>query len=181
VRSLVFAALIGLAASGCATLPTGPNVMVLPGGGKTLAQFEADDATCRQWASRRIGVTPNEAAAKTTAGGAVIGTVLGSAGGAAVGAASGSPGMGAAVGSGVGLLGGSAIGAGFGEREQGSVQNRYDVAYVQCMYASGDQIPVPRGSVPAGGRGEAPREDEPPAIPPPPAGKPPVPPPGAVR
>ena len=150
--------------------------MVLPGGGKTLVQFESDDATCRAWASRRIGVEPKEVEAKSAASGAAIGTVVGSAGGAAVGAASGNPGIGAAVGSGVGLLGGSAVGAGIGERERWTAQDRYDVAYVQCMYASGNQIPVPRGSMPVGGRLEGGEWQR--AIPPPPAGKPPPPPPG---
>jgi hypothetical protein len=49
-----------VAVSGCATLPSGPSVMVLPGPGKTLEQFQADDTFCRQWAWQQ--------AAKTVAG-----------------------------------------------------------------------------------------------------------------
>ena len=174
MRVYALALLIVSPLIGCAVVPTGPDVMVLPGGGKTLARFETDDAACRQWALRQIGVTPNEASAKTTASGAVAGTMLGAAAGAAIGAAAADPPMGAAVGSGVGLLGGTAIGAGLSDREGWSVQDRYDVAYLQCMYVSGNQIPVLQGSVSNAG----PVEEKEHTIPPPPAGKPPPPPPG---
>jgi hypothetical protein len=39
----------------CATAPTGPTVMVLPGSGISFEQFQADDAACRQWAARQAG------------------------------------------------------------------------------------------------------------------------------
>ena len=42
--------------SGCATAPTGPSVMVLPPAGKQLEQFQSEDAMCRQWASKQIGL-----------------------------------------------------------------------------------------------------------------------------
>ncbi|MGZ8250536.1 hypothetical protein [Methylomagnum sp.] len=35
---------------GCATIPKGPSVLVLPGTGKAFAQFQADDSACRQFA-----------------------------------------------------------------------------------------------------------------------------------
>ena len=34
--------------AGCASAPTGPSVMVLPGTNKSMEQFQADDARCRQ-------------------------------------------------------------------------------------------------------------------------------------
>ena len=46
----IFACLTLLAALGCVYVPTGPSVMVLPGGGKSFEQFQGDDAVCRQWA-----------------------------------------------------------------------------------------------------------------------------------
>jgi hypothetical protein len=55
---------------GCASIPSDPSVMVLPGTGKTFEQFQTDDAVCRH-----------------------------------------------------------------------SVQGRYDIAYRQCMYAKGNQVP----------------------------------------
>ncbi len=42
---------------GCASVPTGPSVMVLPPEGKSFAQFQAEDATCRQWAGQQVGPT----------------------------------------------------------------------------------------------------------------------------
>ena len=69
---------------GCVTIPVGPTVMVLPGPGKTVEQFQADDAVCRPWASQQAGTTPEGAA---------------------------------------------------------TVQWRYDIAYQQCMYVKGNQIP----------------------------------------
>jgi hypothetical protein len=171
---------------GCAAVPTGPNVMVLPGNGKNLDQFQADDARCRQWAVRQTGVAPARASAESTAEGAAVGTVLGAAGGAAVGAAGGNPATGAAVGSGLGLLGGTAVGASNGQDARWSLQNRYDVAYMQCMYVSGNQIPIPRGSVPTqmpAGQAVAPSSVAklPAGVPPPPAGAPPPPPDGPSR
>lgn len=78
-----------LAASGCAApLPTGPQVLVLPGKGKSLAAFQADDAVCRQFAVNTIG--GNEARAPLA---------------------------------------------------DDTLQTRYDVAYVQCMAAKGDELP----------------------------------------
>src|SRR5688572_30738419 len=109
-KSLLFIT-AGLFLSGCATVPSGPNVMVLPGSGKEFAEFQYDDEHCRDWAEYQLGTSPGRAANDATVAGAAVGTVLGAAGGAAIGAAAGDPAMGAAVGSGVGLLGGTAVGA----------------------------------------------------------------------
>jgi uncharacterized protein YcfJ len=122
--------------------------MVLPGNGKNFEQFQADDAVCRQWAAQQTGTTTQWASTQSTVSGAAIGTVVGAAAGAAVGAAAGSPATGAAVGAGVGLLAGTAIGASNAEGASTSVQQRYDMAFTQCMFAKGNQIPVVRGSQP---------------------------------
>jgi hypothetical protein len=107
-----------LATAACASTPTGPSVMALPGEGKTYDQFQMDDARCRQSAAAELQKTPE-------------GTV--------------------------------------------SAQSRYDMAYMQCMYAGGHQIPVPGGG---GFRsvGVPPRD-----VPAPPVGAPPPPPPTPVR
>jgi hypothetical protein len=60
-----------------------------------------------------------------------------------------------------------------------SDQRRYDMVYVQCMYAEGHQVQVP-------GRGWRSRTSDaptarPPGVPPPPPGTPPAPPSGPVR
>lgn len=177
----------GLLLAACVRVPLGPNVMVLPGNGKDFEQFKVDDAVCRQWALQQSGAETAQTATDTTVSGAAIGTVLGAAGGAAVGAAAGSPATGAAVGSGIGLLGGTAAGAEHAERTEWSVQHRYDMAYMQCMYSKGNQIPIHSGSqlahpptaqYPAA---PPPPPDAPLRVPPPPRGSPPPPPPGPSR
>jgi hypothetical protein len=164
----------------CASIPAGPSVMVLPGTSKDFNQFQVDDGACRQYALQQVGgATPSEAGARSTVTGAAVGTAVGAALGAAIGAAAGSPATGAAVGAGTGLFGGTLVGAGNAQASQGSVQRRYDAAYMQCMYAKGNQIPVARGSLPA--YTSAPAVVAPPPPPPPPAKTPaavPAPPPG---
>jgi len=169
VKSLLLAAPLALLLGACATIPTGPSVMVLPGTGKPFEQFQADDAACRQWALQSAGITTKKAASDSMVTGAAVGTAVGAAAGAALGAAAGNPAVGAAAGAGVGLLGGSAIAGGYADSAVHSVQHRYDIAYMQCMYAKGNQIPVARGSLPAYT-----------AISPGPADVPPPPPPGRV-
>jgi hypothetical protein len=184
-RSYLFPIAAVLLLAGCVTVPTGPNVLVLPGYGKDFEQFKVDDAVCRQWALQQTGTTANKASTEAAAGSAAVGTVVGAATGAAVGAAYGEPAMGAAVGSGVGLLGGTAAGANSAASAQWTVQHRYDMAYMQCMYTKGNQIPVPGGlqRPPASTVQHAeppPEMSRPVNVPPPPAGSPPPPPPGAA-
>jgi hypothetical protein len=171
LMSVIVAALF----AGCATVPTGPSVMVLPGAGKPFEQFQADDSICRQWALQQTGTTTETVTNQSGVSGAAIGTALGAAAGAAIGAAAGSAGTGAAIGAGVGLLGGTAVGASAAQGAATSVQSRYDVAYMQCMYAKGNQIPVPRGA--QAGYTAAPRPPSVTSVPPPPPGTPPPPPP----
>ncbi len=137
----IFSVLFVLVLAGCATIPTGPSVMVLPPPGKPFEQFQADDAICRQWAAQQIGVTPQEAANQSTATGAIVGTAVGAGLGAAIGSVSGSAGAGAAIGAASGLLVGTATGANEGRIYGWRAQRRYDIAYLQCMYAMGNQIP----------------------------------------
>jgi len=129
-----------VAVGGCATLPSGPSVRVLPAPGKTFEQFQVDDAICRQWADRQIG-KPQDTANQNTLTGAAVGTVVGAGLGAAIGAASGNPGAGAGIGAGSGLLVGTASGASSGQVYGMEAQRRYDNTYVQCMYSKGNQIP----------------------------------------
>ncbi len=129
-----------LVLGGCATIPTGPSVMVLPPPGKSFEQFQVDDAVCRQWAERQIGLSPQETANQNTAQGAVLGTALGAGLGAAIGSASGAAGTGAAIGAASGLLLGTAAGANAGQVYGWRAQRRYDIAYAQCMYAKGNQV-----------------------------------------
>ena len=127
--------------AGCVTMPTGPSVRVLPEPGKPFDLFMSEDAQCRQWAARQIGMSPQETHDRNTAGGAAIGTIAGAGIGALLGSASGHAGAGAAIGAGSGLLLGSAIGSDSGRVYGEQAQRRYDTAYVQCMYSHGNQVP----------------------------------------
>ncbi len=181
VKSGALALAAGMLLSACVTIPTGPSVMVLPGDGKNFDQFQMDDGTCRQWAAQQTGTTAQQAANESGIASAAVGTVVGAALGAAIGAAAGNPGLGAAVGAGAGLFGGTAAGASASQVSAGSVQRRYDHAYMQCMYAKGNQIPFsgrarPSYAPPAAAPGPPPPAGVTP--PPPPVGPPPPPPPG---
>lgn len=134
-----FAALTGvLLLGGCVSVPTGPSVMALPGTGKDFTEFRVDDAECRQFAHYQVGgATTDQAAADAGVRSAIIGTVIGAAAGAVLGGQ-----RGAGVGAGTGLLVGSMAGAGAAQRSAYGSQRQYDHAYVQCMYAKGQQVPV---------------------------------------
>jgi hypothetical protein len=163
----------------CTTVPTGPSVMVMPGSGKSFDQFRADDADCRQYALGQVGgATANDAAVESGVKSAALGATIGALAGAAMGGH-----QGAGVGAGVGLLAGSAAGAGAGQASGYSAQRRYDNAYIQCMYAKGDRVPVSgqMSSRPAQAYNPPPPPANVYAPPPPPPGYPPPPPPGAVR
>ena len=132
-----------LALGGCAVAPpTGPSVAVMPGKDKNFDAFQADDLTCRQFAAQQIGgVAPAQAANETVAGSAVVGTVLGAAAGAAIGAATGNPAAGAAIGAGSGAVLGTATGVANAQDTSYSLQQRYDIGYMQCMSAKGNSVP----------------------------------------
>lgn len=171
-------AFLGAAAllvAGCATIPDGPAVMVLPGSTKTFDQFRADDADCRGYATAQIGgKSAQQAANQSAATTAAVGTAIGAGAGALIGG-----GQGAAIGAGVGLAGGSLVGADASYASGRTTQQRYDHAYVQCMYAKGHQVPMARGTMQRQVR-SAPPPPPPTAStpPPPPPGSPPPPPPG---
>lgn len=137
---LIMAGAIVLSATGCATMPTGPSIMVLPAQGKPFTQFQAEDASCRRWAEQSIGMSPQEFQNQNAVGGAAIGTLAGAGVGALLGSASGHAGAGAAIGAGTGLLMGTAVGASSGQVAGAEAQRRYDIAYAQCMISSGNQV-----------------------------------------
>lgn len=132
--------------SGCATMPPGPSVLVMPGGGKSFESFQADDAACRGWAQTQSGWNANDTVNRNVAAGAVGGGALGAGAGALIGAASGAAGPGAAIGAGAGLLAGTLLAAPIAQASGYEVQRRYDNAYQQCMFAKGNQIPAARSA-----------------------------------
>lgn len=146
-----------LLVAACATAPTGPSVLVLPGSAKTFDQFRADDYECRQYASFQVGgTTPDQAAADSGVKSAAVGTAVGAVAGGLIGGRDG-----AASGAGAGLIVGALAGTGAAQGSQRSAQQRYDHAFQQCMYAKGHKVPVEGYALP-------PRNARRATIPPPP-------------
>ncbi len=138
LHNMILGATLAATLAGCASIPTGPSVAVMPGPGKPFDMFQQDNAICRQFAEQQIGANPNQVAQEQV--------ITGAAAGAAIGAASGalmSHGHGDATGSmaGAGLIVGSAAGANAAAASSMTLQRRYDIAYQQCMYAKGNLIP----------------------------------------
>ncbi|CAE6497514.1 conserved exported hypothetical protein [Nitrosomonas nitrosa] len=116
LRLLPLPATLLLAA--CASIPTGPGVMALPGSAKSFQEFRDDDRLCRQYAYTQIGgKLPGQAA---TASGVES----------------------AAVGAGTGFLAGGLAGTELAHASGFIAQQRYDMHYIQCMYAQGHRVPV---------------------------------------
>ncbi len=132
VLSLAFVGIL----TGCASMPNGPSVAVMPPPGKPFEIFAAEDNMCRQFAQNSIGTTAGQAAtdseAKSIAAGTAIGAVAGALGGGRQGVGSGAA---------MGMLGGAAMGSGAAQYSGREAQRRYDIAYEQCMYAKGNQLP----------------------------------------
>lgn len=159
----------------CVQLPTGPSVMTLPGSGKSFEQFRHDDYDCRRYAYEQVGgLTPRQSAQSSGVQSAAIGTGLGAAAGAAI-----AGGGGAAIGAGAGLLAGSVAGSGTASTSAYINQQRYDMSYIQCMYAKGHRVPV-SGRITGGAPANSSSGNVSPSSgftpPPPPPGNPPLPP-----
>ncbi len=160
----------------CVSLPNGPSVMTLPGAGKSFDQFRHDDYDCRSYAYEQVGgTTPRQASQTSGIESAAIGAGLGAAAGAAI-----AGGGGAAIGAGTGLLAGGLVGSGTASSSAYVNQQRYDISYIQCMYAKGHRVPVSgriTNDLPSNnnrGSSSPPPNFNPP---PPPSGNPPPPPP----
>lgn len=158
-----------LAVAGCVSPPVqGPRVAVMPTPGKPLDLFAAEDHYCRGYAQQTLGPdTRGEAAV----GAAVVGTILGAAVGSAM---SGRHYNNTAAGAATGLVMGTAVGAGNSAEAGRSAQQRYDIAYEQCMVSKNNQSsrlyyrqPVAPAYPPAGYPPPPPAQTPPPAPPPP--------------
>ena len=121
--------------AGCAQTPMGPTVQVMPGPGKSFEAFNYDNASCRQYAQQAVAGQAQNANTRAV-GAAAIGTVLGAGLGAAIGG-----GRGAAIGAGSGAIAGTGVGMSSSANEQYSIQQQYDNAFAQCMYAKGEMVP----------------------------------------
>ena len=126
-----------MALTACASAPMGPSVEVMPAANKPFEVFQQDQTICKQYAGNQVGGQAG-AANETAVGTALLGTVLGAGLGAAVGG-----GQGAGAGAAIGAVFGTAIGAGNSQQGQMTIQQQYDNAYSQCMYAKGNQVIQP--------------------------------------
>lgn len=136
-------ALAGVLLVGCAPMPMGPTIAVMPTANKPFEVFVQDDQLCRGWAAHSIGQPGNELAAQQVIGSAAAGAVVGALLGAAVGDHH-SAGVGAAMGT---VVGGS-VGANQGAATAWNAQRAYDIAYQQCMYSKGNHVAPPYGTYP---------------------------------
>jgi len=169
MSKILSSAAIVMACAGCAQVPVAPTIAVMPAPGMPFEVFEQDNNLCRQYAQQQLGANPQQVANRQVIGGAVAGTVIGAAAGALL---SGGRGYGVQSGAATGLLFGTAAGAGAAGQTGMTLQQRYNIAFAQCMYAKGNQVPgyaAPRYAPP-------PPPSEPPPSPP---GQPPPPPPGS--
>src|SRR5262249_55806301 len=98
-------------------------------------QFTYDQAGCKQFAEQSVAGQAQNANNRAV-GAAVLTTALGAGLGAAIGG-----GRGAGIGAASGALGGPAIRANMSSGEQGGIQQQYDNAFAQCMYAKGNMVP----------------------------------------
>jgi len=129
-----------LALGGCAVAPTTPNVMVLPDTQKSAGQFRADSTACQEQA-RALLANDAQAANNQAVTNAAVGTIIGAAAGALLGQGSYNPSAAAGWGAGTGLLIGSTIAGGNSQAASYPMQQRFDIAYLQCMYQRGHQVP----------------------------------------
>lgn len=121
--------------AGCASTPMSPTVAVMPGPTKPFSKFQEDQVICKDFANSQVA-GQSDRANNRALGAAAVGTVLGAGLGAAVGG-----GRGAAIGAASGAVVGTGIGAGTSYDQNLSIQQRYDIAYSQCMYSKGNQVP----------------------------------------
>ena len=136
MRNILACSILAVVLVGCATAPSGPRVAVMPAPGKPFEVFAAEEQYCRNYAQQSIGQSRNEAATQNFAGAAAVGTAIGATAGALTGGHEGAGG-----GAAVGLVTGSMVGAGESANASRDAQRRYDIAYEQCMYAKGNQLP----------------------------------------
>ena len=133
-----------MALGACVAPPAGPMVPVVPGSGKSFEAFAADQTVCRQFAESQVALGVS-IANQQGFGTALLGTALGAGLGAAIGGGRGAA-IGAASGAAVGTVGAAAGGT----YAQMSLQQQYDMAYVQCMASKGNRVPGPEAPLPAG-------------------------------
>ena len=137
IRVATLAAVAISVLNACVSAPTGPTIAIMPREGKPFEVFQQEDQVCRAFAANAVKDT-SDAALKEGATSAAIGAALGAAAGAVI---QGGNHANVGTGAGVGLLGGAAMGAMNSAGKQNQAQTQYNIAYQQCMYSKGNQVP----------------------------------------
>lgn len=129
-RSYTFASAIAaaLVISACASLPadSAPTVGVLPGGGKNMAQFNQDDIACRSVATAKAKENSPLPVAMGLGNRIEVASTRNR-----VAVRDSTESTGSIYGGGVAT-----------DNTTFTRQQRYDTAYVSCMYSKGHKIPV---------------------------------------
>ena len=134
-KSTAYSLTLAVFLAGCVQQPMSPRVAVMPAPNKPFEVFQQDQAACVGWANQQTAGQAQDANSRAF-GTAVLGTILGAGLGAAIGGGSG-----AAIGAASGALGGTALASGPAGGAQYNLQQSYDIAYSQCMYSKGNQVP----------------------------------------
>jgi len=134
-------ALSGVALVAACTVPppSGPTVMAIPPPGKDLAVFQQEDGQCRGYAAATIGALPPGPAVAPAAGDGIASATAASQGSNATAGDAGATIVGTP-----GYAGNVAAGATYAAANAYDVQTRYNIAYTQCVYSSGNAVlPMP--------------------------------------
>jgi hypothetical protein len=117
--------------AGCVPALMAPTVVVTPGPGKLPAEFAADQTGCATQANQQLAPAV-QAANNQIVGNALLGAAFGagSSAGSSNSAVAGNASAGAAT-----------TGAATALPAQATLQQQFNVAYSECMYAKGDIVP----------------------------------------
>jgi hypothetical protein len=131
-----------LALGACsAAPPTQPSLAAMPSAGKSIEVFSQEDAACRDYAGKETGTSsPAQAGMQTEIMRSAAGGLVGAGAGALLGSLKGAMGTGAALGGPVGLVAGALTAGSAASAASGKLQQRYDMAYAQCMHAKGNTV-----------------------------------------
>ena len=136
IKPYAYTALAGvMLLSACAQTPMGSTVPVMPGPNTSLASFQNDQATCRQFAQQAVADQAQGANLRGL-GTAALTTALGAGLGGAIGG-----GRGAGIGAATGALGGAGLAAAQSSNAQASIQAQFDNAFAACMFSLGNTVP----------------------------------------
>ena len=141
------ALLIPLSLGACAVAPpTGPSVLALPAKGKDMQTFQAEDYNCRNYAQAQIGGnTPANAANQSAVGSAALGTALGAGAGALLGRSAGPWARVRRSAPAPGCWPARRSARAMRRFRARSLQQRYDMAYTQCIASTGNSVQAAPG------------------------------------